>query len=192
MTLTREQETIYLERFKNYIWKQVNEFLARGRSNSEFLHVDVDDLYQECCIVFLNALRKADDEQSFIEKLPARDMLRAMCNHVLGMQALTVPKRTTDFRKKLALVSSMTSRPSELDYERVLVGETQNSFELAEMQMDFCSFLSTLSFLEQQVIEEKLHGLKNREIAIKLHLQDSKVSRMLSKCAEKYKAFMAA
>ena len=177
MKLTTVQEEQLIEQYDRLLWSIVHRFKRRKNDGYQ----NKEDLHSECMLVFLKHIRSCDTMDD-IRKIPIRDMINAMCLFVLGEQALSYPKRTSDFRQVMDSAASKVDY-TELDREESLRQEPLND---ALDEIAFKDFCATLSPLEREVVVKKLEGLKNREIARDLGVTDVVMTRTIQKMRKFY------
>lgn len=177
MELTSYQEEQLIQQYDKLLWSVVHRFkrkMHNGYDNKE-------DLHSECVLVFINHIRSCETEEE-IKKVPILNMVNAMCRFVLGEQALSYPKRTSNFSQVMGNVAS------KVDYGEVDRDETQR-FEPIDDALDeiaFLDFYHRLSPVDQQIVVMKLKGKKNREIAFKLGVSDVAMTRAIQKLRKFY------
>lgn len=183
MNLTKQQEEQLFQQYEKAIWRVVHHFQWRMSK----LRCNRDDLFQESALVFLDFVRKAENEDSLKTNFPFRDMVNAMCRYALGDQLLSYPKRTTDFTKII------TSTPEKHQYEDVDLDETMRA-QTAETIVDLMTirdFLATLSEEDREIVTLKAKGLRNRDVGKRLHYTDVQMTRKMKSIKEQYLAYVA-
>lgn len=187
MILTKQQEEEYIKKYERVIWLAVHRFKNRAsRQSNEF--DNMDDLFQESAIVFLNHVRKCETEEEIAKRIPFRDMINAMSRFIVGHRVLSYPKRTTHYRAKGTEEMAYAVSYTDVDLDdRYLEMTIDNVVENMTMK----SFLDSLGENERKIADYKSRGLKNREIAKILGVTDVYITRTLAKMREKYKSYVS-
>lgn len=179
MKLSSAQEECFLARYDKLIWKIVHEFRARnchGYDNKE-------DLHSECVIVLIKHIRKS---QSFDElmRIPVRDMINAMCCYFLSEQTVSYPKRTANFREV------MDNVPAKVNYDVIDIERRVPDKRYVEDAVEMIAIQQFINGLEKpldkRIIEMKLNGARNRDIAKALHISDTVITRTLQRLKKLY------
>lgn len=181
MYLTTEQEEAIVKKYTRLVWSVVHRFKKR---NSSYLS-NQEDLYQEAMLVLIRHIRKSESLEGY--QPPIRDMINAMCIHTLGEQVVSVPKRTSDYTKRINSISKAVDY-SLLDSNE---DEKRDSTEEAICSAIFHTFLSSLSDLDKQIVQMKLSGFRNTEVARRCGLSDVNVTRRLKRLRGQYEYFAA-
>lgn len=179
MKLTKQQEEQLLIRFDKALWKIVYDF--KRKTNEKFYNAD--DLHSECVIVFIKYIRSCSS-MSDIERVPVRDMVNAMCRALLDEQILSYPKRTTNFSK---VIKNLPRRKNVDDLCESVQMTTDPWDEVIE-NLAFQSFRDQLQGREKQIINLRMEGLNNREIAAMLGTNAPMITRTLQRLSKTYKA----
>lgn len=177
MTLTQREEEELIQQYDKLIWSVVHRFKRRKNDGYQ----NKDDLHSECVIVFIKHIRACKTMEE-VKKIPFRDMINAMCQYVLGEQALTYPKRTSNFRHVMESVPGKADL-SEVDLDASCIHASLND---ALDMVAFRDFFGTLSADDQKIIRMKLDGRRNRDIADSLGVSDVAMTRALKKLLRLY------
>ena len=187
MQLSPEREAELIEQNMPKIYRAVDNFVARHGDNKK-TSFSYDDFIQEVSIVFLKYIRKCETEDQ-IEKFPWYDALKAMSEHVLHSQPLSVHEKTTNFTK------TMSSLPETISYEVL----ASNGFEIdgmskhwapdVETKMDFDAFLSDKSEIIQRIVAMRVYGLSHKMIGSQCGISDVAVIKRLKKLKKEYDEF---
>ena len=177
MELTTYQEEQLIQQYDRLLWSVVHRFKRRKHDGYQ----NKEDLHSECVLVFLKHIRSCETMDD-VQKVPIRDMINAMCRFVLGEQALSYPKRTSNFRQV------MESAASKVDYTEVDKDESLRYEPLNDTldEIAFKDFYAALSPMEQKIVVMKLEGHKNREIARDLGVTDVMMTRAIQKMRKFY------
>lgn len=177
MELTTYQEEQLIQQYDRLLWSVVHRFKRRKHDGYQ----NKEDLHSECVLVFLKHIRSCETMDD-VQKVPIRDMINAMCRFVLGEQALSYPRRTSNFRQV------MESAPSKVDYTEVEKEETLRYEPLNDVldEIAFKNFYATLSPMEQKIVVKKLEGYRNREIARDLGVTDVVMTRAIQRLRKIY------
>ena len=188
MKLTSEQEAQLIERYDSYLWKIIHRFKGRDKKNGFHRggYQNLEDLHSECVLVFLNHIRSSETIEDF-KKLPSFELLQAMCKYVLGEQVVSYPRRTSNFS------SVMETVPCKVDDELLKKEATMVCDPFADVldRIAFEEYFQSLSKEKQDVMTMKLKGFQNREIARKLNVSDSTVSRIMKALQQSYHDYAA-
>ena len=183
MELTAYQEEALVRQYDKVVWQTVHRFSRRmhgGYKNKE-------DLHSECMIVLIRHFRSCKTMEQ-IPKIPIRDMVHAMCNYVLGEQAVAYPKRTSDFKRVIDAADAKV----EFTEGHLEKSFYQDSISDSVERISFGEYVGTLSPQDQKIIAMKLRNYKNREIAEMLGMTDVMITRSLQRLRKYYEAYMAA
>lgn len=177
MNLTPCQEEQLIQQYDRLLWSIVHRFKRRSYNGYE----NKEDLHSECVLVFIRHIRSCDTMDD-VQKVPIRDMINAMCRFVLGEQTLTYPQRTTDFSHVMKKVAHKT------DYSAVDRDSSQRYEPMNDAldEVAFRDYLSSLSEEEKQMIQMKLEGKRNRELAQAFGVTDVIVTRTLKRLRNSY------
>ena len=179
MTLTKQQEEVMLQNYTKLIWNVVHKFKRRSSTKLD----NEEDLFQECALVFLKHIRSAQSVEQ-IMVFPFKDMVRAMCNYILGEQTLSYPRRTSDFSKKIH------SAPERMSFDACFyIQSPQNSEENAIEQTMVDEFLKMQDPCNQQIFAYKKQGLSNVEIAEILSLPPVNIHRRIKRMKDAYSKY---
>ncbi len=183
MELTAYQEEALVRQYDKVVWQTVHRFSRKmngGYKNKE-------DLHSECMIVLIQHFRSCESMEQ-IRKIPFRDMIHAMCNYVLGEQAVAYPKRTTNFKHVIDAADAkveFTEGHLEKSFRQDPIGDSVDRIAFGE-------YVDTLSPQDQKIIAMKLRNYKNREIAETLGMTDVMVTRSLRRLLKRYEVYRAA
>ena len=179
MTLTKQQEEAMLQNYTKLIWNVVHKFKRRSSAKLD----NEEDLFQECALVFVKHMRTAQSVEQ-IMVFPFKDMVRAMCNYILGEQTLSYPRRTSDFSKKIH------SAPERMSFDACFyIQAPQNSEDNAIDKTMLDEFLSTQDSCNQKIFAYKKQGLTNVEIANILSLPPVNVHRRIKRMKDAYSKY---
>lgn len=173
MKLTSQQESAYLKTYTNLIHRVVNKFVAR----SSYSSLDREDLFQECAIVLLQAIRKAESDDYLKDHFPFRDMTHAMTLYALGQQTLSYPKRTSS----LKFFSQTFQEAMDIAIADAEVERPGDDYIDADTRIDLARYAATLPEDERNVLLMRCDGFRNSEIANRLGLDRSDVNRVMAK-----------
>ena len=186
MKLTPEQEEALVIKFTPYIWNVVWRFCRRRQKG----HQTLQDLFQECMMVFVKHIRNVESEEEILPKMPIRDMTHNMCLFITEVgPCVSYPNSTFYFRK------AMTSAPSWIHLDALAECEEDLQAELSlntvECETDFSGFKDFLTPFQTKIVEMKKSGMNNREVAKALGISEPTVSAGLSRIWKKYKEFIS-
>ena len=173
MNLSTYQENEYLQSKTNLIHRVINKFLAKASRSG----LDRDDLFQECSIVLLLALRKAESIEYLDSHFPFLDMVNAMSKYVLGQQTLSYPKRTSS----LKVFSQTFQEAMDIAIADAEVERPGDDYIDADTRIDLARYAATLPEDERNVLLMRCDGFRNSEIANRLGLDRSDVNRVMAK-----------
>lgn len=178
MNLTAYQEEQLIRQYDRLLWSIVHRFKRRKHDDG---YQNKEDLHSECVLVFLKHIRSCETMDE-VRKIPIRNMTHAMCQFVLGEQALSYPKRTSNFRKVMESVAR------KVDYTQVEKNESLRCDPLSDTldEIAFKDFYLALAPVEQKIIVKKLEGCRNREIARDLGVTDVIMTRAMKKLRKFY------
>ncbi len=183
MEFTACQKEALFQQYDKLVWQVVHRFSRRmhgGYHNKE-------DLHSECWVVLYQYLSACQTPEE-MQKTPIRDMINAMCVYTLGEQAVSYPKRTTNFK---AVIDSANGKADVLE-GHVDDASTRDPIGDAIDRIAFNEYVSTLSPTEQRIVSMKLGAYRNREIAKALGLSDVEMTRTLQRILKRYTAQQAA
>lgn len=177
MNLTSCQEEQLIQQYDRLLWSIVHRFKRRNYGGYD----NREDLHSECVIVLLRHIRSCETMND-VKRIPIRDMINAMCRFVLGEQAVTYPQRTTDFSKIIK------KAPHKTDYIAVDrdSGQRRESLDDALDEIAFRDYLSTLSAQDRRIIQMKLEGKRNRDVAQAFGVTDVVITRTLKRLRKNY------
>ena len=177
MVLSRQDEERIIENYDKVIWSTVHRFKRRLPTQYD----NKDDLHQEAVMVLLKHIRSCNTQDE-ISKLPIRDMINAMCRHVLGEQVVSIPKRTTTFSKTISTVATAS------DYTELDVDDRYCDMSIDDVmtKVIFDSFRCQLDDAERHIVDLKMNGYTNREISRMLGVTDVYITRALKKIKAVY------
>lgn len=177
MTLTSYQEAELMQKYDKVVWKIVHRFKRTAASTN---WNNKDDLYQEGMMVLLRHIRKAENQEE-LDKLPVMDIWNAMVRHVMGEQVVSIPKRTTDYRKSIAAIAE-TIEYGELETAE----DSGNEIGEAEERIAMEQFANSLPELDRNIVLLKMKGHNQAEVSKILGVPPCKVTRHLRKIQEIY------
>ena len=183
MYLTSSQEEQLIQQYDKVLWSVVHRFKRKMRGG----YNNQEDLHSECVLVFIKHIRSCETMEE-IHKIPVLNMINAMCNFVLGEQALSYPKRTANFRAVMENVSV------KVEYSEAHFAQEHASDPLGDSvdRIFFSEYLDTLSNQDRQIIAMKLRGCRNREAASALGMSDVAMTRALKRLRKHYEAMAQA
>lgn len=172
MVLSMQEEERIIEKYDKVIWSTVHRFKRR----MTIQHDNKDDLHQEAVMVMLKHIRTCNTQDE-ISKIPIRDMINAMCRHVLGEQVVSVPKRTTTFSKTISTVAKAS------DYSELTIDDKYCDMSIDDVmtKVIFDAFCCHLSDAERRIVDLKMNGYSNREISRMIGVTDVYITRALKK-----------
>ena len=177
MHLTSQQEGQLIEKHTKLIWKVVNRFI---KANGNPL-ISKDECFQECAIVLLKKIRAMESLKDLETGFPFMEMRYAMQMHILNSLSMRYPRTTRrlgeiarlDFEKTPYRIEGSTI--PDVEVERTV----PDNMEEVPFKVDFERFLSRLSDRDRQIVEWKLSGAKNTDIAARLGYSNAKITRIL-------------
>lgn len=182
MELTSCQEEQLIQQYDRLLWSIVHRFKRRKHDGYQ----NKEDLHSECVLVFLQHIRSCETMDD-VRKVPIRDMINAMCRFVLGEQALSYPRRTSNFRQVMESAASKADY-TEIDKDERLRYEPLND---ALDEISFKDFYAALPPVDQKIISMKLKGHRNCEIASDLGVSNVAMTRAIQ-CLKKFYRLRAA
>ena len=202
MKLTPEREEELMEQNDYNIKKAVNRFSMRSRI--PFGNFAREDLLQEVRLVFLNHIRKCDNEED-IDSFPWRDALNAMCLYVLKSQEFAVPSRSTKEFSKIMNEIKTTMSYGVIAGEDLPVADNWDlggaSFDISvngmspfwvadeNTRIDLDAFMNNYEDYLVDMAIMRLHGLSYRQIGELYDLSDKTVHKKIKKMYRDYKKF---
>lgn len=185
MALTTEQKEQLLLEYDNMLWSIVHRFKNRMHTGGEYKGFKNDeDLHSECVLVLVRHLNACETVED-VKKIPKRDMIHAMCLHILTEQALSYPKRTTKFGHIMGAVSAGLSRGVLED-----MGQPRTIDDMLD-EVAFEQFRDELDAEDKEVLDMKAAGCKNREVAKKFGYSDAEACRRIACLRRAYHAAMS-
>lgn len=181
MDMTKEKENQLVQSYDQLIWWIVHRYKGKMSTCRD----NVNDLYQECAIVLINHFRKASTEEE-ARRIPIRDMVNAMCRFNLGEQVVSVPKRTSDFTKKVHSMKATTPWEGLARNTKL----SSSPMEDVDGKIMFDSFIGTLPTTDKRIIGYKMNGYSNRETARELGMTDVQITRSLHRSYAAYKQYV--
>ena len=187
MQLSPEREAELIEQNMPKIYRAVDNFVARHGDNRN-THFSYDDFIQEVSIVFLKYIRRCETEDQ-LEKFPWYDAIKAMSEHVLRSQPLSVHEKTKNFKKTLNSLPQTVSFDVMLSNGIEVDGMSKYWVPDKETEIDFDSFMSSQNEITQRIVSMRLYGLSNRKIAAQCGVCDATIDYKLKKLKEQYDEF---
>lgn len=178
MNLSTYQENEYLQSKTNLIHRVINKFLAKASRSG----LDRDDLFQECSIVLLLALRKAESIEYLDSHFPFLDMVNAMSKYVLGQQTLSYPKRTSSLKE----FAKTFQAPEDIAIVDAEIAKSTDDFKDADTRIDVERYAASLPPQEREILSMRLDGYGNTQIAEKKHID----CRIVNQAAAKFRRQM--
>ena len=174
MKLTADQERDILAEYTGKLTAIARKF-CRGSSTS------AEDCLQELYIVFLKHIRRAERAED-IARVPVMDFKHAMCEWVLSNLPVSVPMRTTDFKR----ITETIQTAGDLD-QLILAGNDMGYSE-AEERISFYAMWLELSAGDRETVTAMMETGSVTETARALGVNKSTVSRNLKRIRKTYLA----
>jgi len=181
MYLTPEQEEALVKKYDKYVRYAVYRFKCRNNSRNS----NTEDLYQEAMIVLTESFRKAESMESW--RMPARDMVNAMCRYTVGEQVVSLPKRTSDYTQRISTVSSKAQLEA-LDFDDSHLVDTEDQ---VLFRVSLADFMANLLPEDRLILRLKMSGESNRAIGMRFGLSDVKMTRRIKRLREWYQEYAA-
>ena len=181
MTLTPGQQEQLINQYDPLVRALVCRFKKRNGS----MLFNKDDLYQEAMLVLFESIGKRSSLEGY--RPPVRDMINAMCRYTLGEQVVSVPKRTSDYSRRISTVARAVDLSLADDPAEILCDSLDNIVSAVHIE----EFISILPSQDRQILRLKLKGLKNREVARRIGISDVKVNRRLRRLRQIYIRYAA-
>lgn len=162
-----------LERNENFLKITVSNFMRKCSQRNRNGVLSREDLMQEVTLCFLSEVERYGEETA---RTHSRTLFNAMYMAVIRAYPLSVPKRSSGFKQITA--SHLWIDRWENMGERIAVDDTSN------MVIDRISVherLEVLSSSDQQIINWRLDGLSQREIARRIGLSDVQMCRTMKR-----------
>lgn len=155
----------YLKKYDKFIQTIVNAFIARGNCNS--LNIK-EDLLQEAKLALIKWLSKIEDIQKVEIFRSAKTIKRALYEYV---------KQNTGFHMRANSLREFCNNCSVIE-----LNETDCSYDIEENDylIDFQRWKRSLSDRQRNILNLKIHGFTNTEIAGKIHVDESTVYRNIA------------
>ena len=163
--IPREDEPAILAQYEDLIWRLVHQF--RNRAAKDW--IEADDLHQEAVIAFIQYIRTIDSPEALQKAFPFRQITNAMCVHCIERQTLSMPKRTSAWKQIMAAAQA----PVPLDNIEVEAACALRPIDESDDRLTFDAFIGGLPDRERTVLQMRIAGMSNRDIAKKLHMTDS-------------------
>lgn len=138
--------------------------------------------------MFLKYIRNCESE-SQLNQFPWYDATNAMSRLVLQYQPLTVPLRTSDFKKVIRSIPSTVSYDVLVSKGIEVDGMSKHWVPDKDTEMDFNAFMSDQAECIQRIASMRLHGMTIREIAGQFGVAVFSIERKLENLKEKYLIF---
>lgn len=182
MKLSEQEETALVKKYEGLMHSMVYRFEFKMNRDHD-LH---DDLYQECCVALIEWMRKAKDMEEFTRNPPVKQMTHAMCLFILSTQALSYPKRTSDFREKIN--SAQRSVPlSDRNEFQESEDREYRAIRRADDRMAVSSFVNSLPDESKKLVKDRLDGVPRISSAERLGKSPSFITR---KCRDIGNAYL--
>ena len=171
MNMQEKQETI--ERNAVFLKITVSKFMSRCSQTNRTGVISREDLLQEVTLCFLAEVERYGEETA---RKHSRTLFNAMYKAVMGAYPLSVPKRTSGFKK-------LTKTPLWLDCwedmgERIRTGDP--STRIID-RISLYERLEELSEGDKQIVRWRLEGLSQREIGKRMGLSDVQMCREMKR-----------
>ena len=173
MKLSADQERDILEEYTGKLSAIAKKF-CRGKGTS------AEDCLQELYIIFLKHIRQAEMAED-IARLPMMDFKHAMCIQVLRNLPVSVPMRTTDFKR----ITETIQTAGEWEEQIILAG-TDAGYSEAEERISFNTMWRELSAGDRETVSAMIETGSVKETARALGVNRSTVSRRLKRMRERY------
>lgn len=187
MVLSSERESELIEENMPKIYRSIDNFMARCPRDSG-VRISYDDCVQEVSIAFLNYIRRCESEDQ-LRIFPWYDAMQAMSRLILQCQPLSVPLRTSSFKK---IINSI---PLTVSYDVLMTngievdGMSKHWVQDKDTEMDFNDFMSSQDESIQRIASMRLHGMTMREIAGQFGVCFQAIDKKLKNLREKYDEF---
>ena len=187
MVLSSERESELIEENMPKIYRSIDNFMARCPKDSG-VQISYDDCVQEVSIAFLNYIRRCESEDQ-LRIFPWYDAMQAMSRLILQSQPLSVPLRTSSFKK---IINSI---PLTVSYDVLMTngievdGMSKHWVPDKDTEMDFNDFMSSQDESIQRIASMRLHGMTMREIAGQFGVCFQAIDKKLKNLREKYDEF---
>ena len=187
MVLSSERESELIEENMPKIYRSIDNFMARCPRDSG-VQISYDDCVQEVSIAFLNYIRRCESEDQ-LRIFPWYDAMQAMSRLILQSQPLSVPLRTSSFKK---IINSI---PLTVSYDVLMTngievdGMSKHWVPDKDTEMDFNDFMSSQDESIQRIASMRLHGMTMREIAGQFGVCFQAIDKKLKNLREKYDEF---
>lgn len=162
-----------LQRNHKFLCYTVNSFMRRCPSRYQGGVISREDLMQEVTLCFLSEVEKYGEETARRNRL---SLLQSMYQAVMTAYPLSVPKRSSGFRK-------ITERHLWVDRwedmaERIKIKDySENMVE----RITITQQMEALSDTDKKIIHWRLEGLTQREIANRMGLTDVQMCRRMKR-----------
>lgn len=171
MNAQQQKETI--ERNETFLKITVSKFMSRCSQKNRTGVLSREDLMQEVTLCFLAEAERYGEETA---RTHGRTLFQSMYRAVMGAYPLSVPKRTSGFKK-------LTKTPLWLDCwedmgERIRTGDP--STRIID-RISLYERLEELSEGDKQIVRWRLEGLSQREIGKRMGLSDVQMFREMKR-----------
>lgn len=179
MKLTADQERDILAEYTGKLSAIANKF-CRGKSTS------AEDCLQELYIVFLKHIRQAETAEE-IACLPMMDFKHAMCKQVLNNLPVSVPMRTTEFKRIMETIQTAGDF-EEITGDQIILAGTDAGYAEADERISFDTMWRELSAGDRETVTAMIETGSVTETARALGVNKSTVSRNLKRIRKTYLA----
>lgn len=166
-----------LKRNEEFLKITVSKFMSRCKQDNTNGVISREDIMQELTLCFLSEVEKHGEKVARMQKYT---FLHAMYSTVIQAYPLTVPKRTSGFKK---IIANITLDSWEDVQDRITVddftAETIESLSIRER-------LESMSENDRQIIRWRLEGLTQREIARRKDLTDVQMCREMKRIRRQF------
>lgn len=186
MQLSRDREAELMEQNMPKIYRSVDNFMARYKSNSA--PCCYDDLFQQVAEAFLLYIRRCKTEDE-LNVFPWYDALHAMSVYVLGNQPFSVPKSTKTFSQIIHSIPQTVSYEVAMSNGIEVDGMSKHWVPDAETQMDFDDFMSSQDESMRRIASMRMYGMTHRQIACQFGVCKTSITKKLDKLRDDYMTF---
>lgn len=167
-----------LEKYDKLVWWIVNAFL---RSYSGYFINDPEDMHQDALIALLQYIRKCENPEEELEReFPFFQIKSALCMSVLRELPVSVPMRTTNFKRHVATFSDCTV---DIESLKNLLSSRYTIDDLDSI-VDLHRLIENSDDINRKIIAGRLEGKTTREIGSEIGLSGTAVSLRLKKMSK--------